>query len=774
MSNILWLNEISKDSIPKVGGKGANLGEMYNNNFPVPKAFIISAEAYQSFLNSTGIQEQINKILNNLDVENTEQLTEASEKIQDIMLSMEIPQELKNQIIKSYSNLSINQELIDQAPSALQFIRAGRDNPFVAVRSSATAEDLPTASFAGQQETYLNIKGPDQVLQAVHQCWASLYTSRAIYYRVKNNFEHSKVFIAVVVQKMINSEKAGVMFSVNPNTNEEDVLIEASYGLGDAVVSGSISPDQYIIDKKDMKIKDIKVNKKEWMLFRDSNTGRTTKRILNDERANSQVLTEEEINKLARLAVKVENHYKKPQDLEFAIEGHNIYLIQTRPITTIKKIEEVKEENLSEEKPEGNLILSGIPASPGMGAGAVKIVDSLEDITKIEQGDVLVAKMTNPDYVAAMQKASAIVTDEGGTSSHAAIVSREMGIPAVVGTKEATAKLSEGQKITVDGTKGKIFEGISENITPKKEITFEVPDHIPETKTKIKVNLDMSELAEKASMLKPDGIGLMRIEFMIADSKIHPMKYIKENRDDEYTQMLIKEIEKIIQYYKEKPIWVRTSDIRTDEYRNLEGGEDEPHESNPMMGIHGIRKGIREPRLLKAELKAIRNLREKGYKNLGVMLPMVSHLEQIEKTKEILNELNMNEIDLGVMIETPAACFIIHEICKDERIKFISIGSNDLTQFTLAVDRNNSEVQDLYNEMHPAVLRLIKKVVKTAQSYNVQSSICGQAGSNENMAKYLVEIGIDSISVNLDSVNKIRNLVAETEKSRRSETPSGQ
>jgi len=565
---------------------------------------------------------------------------------------------------------------------------------------------------------------------------------------------------------MINSDKAGVVFSVNPNTNENEIIIEASYGLGDAVVSGSISPDQYIIDKKDMRIKDIKVNKKEWMLYRDSNTGRTTKRILNDVKAESQVLTEEEINKLARLAINVEDYYQNPQDIEFAIENQNIFLVQTRPITTIEKIEEKKE---LQQEAEGDTILKGIPASPGVGSGKVKIVHSLEDLNRIEQGDILVAKMTNPDYVTAMQKASAIVTDEGGTSSHAAIVSREMGIPAIVGTKEATTKLSEGQEITVDGTKGEVFPGLSEEVTPKE--TFEIPTEIPETKTKIKVNLDMPHLAEKSSMLKPDGIGLMRMEFMIADSKIHPMKYIKENRDEEYTQMLIKDIENVIKYFKEKPVWIRTSDIRTDEYRDLEGGENEPKESNPMMGIHGIRKGLREPRLLKAELKAIKSLREKGYNNLAVMLPMVSHIEQIEKTKEILNELNM-DIDLGVMIETPAACFIIHEICKDERIKFVSIGSNDLTQFTLAVDRNNSEVQDLYNEMHPSVLRLIKKVVKTAQNYNVESSICGQAGSNENMAKYLTEIGINSISVNLDSVNKIRNLVSEIEKSGRSEPSS--
>ncbi len=764
MKNILWLKEISKDRIIEVGGKGANLGEMYNAEFPVPNAFVVTADAYVKFLQESGIQTEITNLLKDLDVENASELKNTAEKIQDKILSYQIPNDIKKEIIEAYSNLNVNNDLINKAPEVLNFIKAGRENSFVAVRSSATAEDLPEASFAGQQETYLNIRGNEQVIQAIHQCWASLYTSRAIYYRVKNNFEHSKVNIAVVVQKMIDSSKAGVMFSINPSTNEKEVIIEASFGLGDAVVSGSISPDKYTIDKEDLRITDIKVNKKEWLLFRDQNTGRTTKRILNDEKATSQVLTEQEIRNIAQLAIKVEEYYKTPQDMEFAIDDNKLFLLQARPITTVKKIDNIEK---SEEKFEGkNQILEGQPASPGIGSGKVKIVKSIDDLQKIQEGDVLVAEMTNPDYVSAMKKASAILTDEGGMTSHAAIVSREMGIPAIVGSKEATAKLKDGDEITVDGTTGKVYEGLTK-IEKRQEL--EVPTEIPETKTKIKVNLDISEIAEKASQFKPDGIGLMRLEFIIGQNKIHPMKYIRENREDEYTEMLVREIEKTVHYFKDKPVWIRTSDIRTDEYRELEGGDQEPDESNPMMGLHGIRKSLKELKLFKAELKAVKELREKGYKEIAIMLPMISHLEQIKKTKEILKDMNMEDIDLGVMIETPAACFIIHEICKDEGVNFVSIGSNDLTQFTIGIDRNNAEIQELYNEMHPSVLRLIKKVVKTAKMYKVTSSICGQAASNEDMAKYLVEIGIDSLSVNLDSITKIRKLVSETEKSGHSE-----
>ena len=764
MKNILWLKEISKNNIPEVGGKGANLGEMFNAEFPVPNAFVVTSAAYIRFLEESGIQTEINNTLNSLDVENAANLKEASEKIQDKVLSYQIPNDIKKEIIEAYSNLNVNNELINKAPEALSFIKVGRENSFVAVRSSATAEDLPEASFAGQQETYLNVRGNEQVIQAIHQCWASLYTARAIYYRVKNNFEHSKVNIAVVVQKMIDSEKAGVMFSINPSTNAKEVIIEASFGLGDAVVSGSISPDKYIVDKEDLRIKDTKVNRKEWLLYRDQNTGRTTKRILNDEKANAQVLTEQEIRRIAELAISVEKYYNSPQDMEFAIDENKLFLLQARPITTMKKIGDIVK---SDETFEGkNQILEGQPASPGIGSGKVKIVKSMEDLQKIEEGDVLVAEMTNPDYVSAMKKASAILTDEGGMTSHAAIVSREMGIPAVVGSKEATTKLKDNDEITVDGTTGKIYEGLTK---VEKRQELEVPTEIPETKTKIKVNLDISEMAEKASQFKPDGIGLMRLEFIIGQNKIHPMKYMRENREDEYTEMLVREIEKTVHYFKDKPVWIRTSDIRTDEYRELEGGDQEPDELNPMMGLHGIRKSLKELKLFKSELKAIKELREKGYKNIAILLPMISHLEQIEKTKEILKDMNMEDIDLGVMIETPAACFIIHEICKDEGVNFVSIGSNDLTQFTIGVDRNNAGIQELYDEMHPSVLRLIKKVVKTAKMYKVTSSICGQAASNEDMAKYLVEIGIDSLSVNLDSITKIRKMVSEIEKSGHSE-----
>lgn len=761
MTNIAWFKDISKDNIALVGGKGANLGEMYNNRFPIPNGFMVTADAYKRFLDSTDLQPKINAILEHLDVEDSEKLKNVSDKIQNLILSEEMPAEIKNDIKKAYENMNINIDLVNVPQKTKDFIQAGRDFPFVAVRSSATAEDLPQYSFAGQQATYLNVRNTDNVIQAVQQCWASLYTARAIYYREKNNFEHQKVFIAVVVQKMVNSEKAGVIFSINPSTNNKDeIIIEAGFGFGDAVVSGAISPDMYVVDKNSLEVKDIKVNHKEFMFYRDPQTGRTNKRNLSLEKAKSQVLTNDEIRKLAKLAKKTETYYESPQDMEFSIEGGNIYLVQTRAITTQKKVSEASEKAEEITIEDGSEILSGIAAAPGVGRGKVRIVSGITDLNKVEKGDVLVAEMTNPDYVAAMERASAIVTNEGGQTSHAAIVSREMGIPAVVGTQKATELLKEGDMITVDGTNGKIYSG-------SKEIEVEEEEELPavqeKTVTKIKSIVDLPDYAEKAAMAGSDGVGLLRAEFLILKDKEHPVYLIENNRREELVQNLVEGLTKIVSAFEDKPVWYRTLDAPTDEFRNLQGGESEPKEDNPMMGWRSIRRDLDQPELLRAQLEAIKKVRSAGHDNLGLMIPLVSHVEQIRLVKAMLKEMGMDSIEFGVMIETPASVQLIEDFCK-EGIDFASIGSNDLTQFTLAVDRNNAKIQKLYDAMHPAVLKSIRHVIRICKRYKVKSSLCGQAGSDPKMAKFLVDVGIDSIAVNSDAVARVRHTVAEEEK----------
>src|SRR3989344_367227 len=451
---ILWFSDINMESLPQVGGKAASLGEMFNMKLPIPNGFCITAEGYQYFLDETNIKNKIAKLLENLDVENTDVLEETAKKIQELIVKQEIPIRIKNSILESYELMNVSPDLLDTNGTALSFIKAGRDLPYVAVRSSATAEDLPQASFAGQQETFLNVKGNKNLLESIKKCWASLFTARAIYYRTKNNFDHMKVYLCVIVHKMINGDVSGVMFTANPTNNDEsEIMIEASYGVGETIVSGSVNPDNYMVDKSSLEIKSIKVHKKDFMITRDDNSGSNKKVKLDDEKANSQCLNERRIRELAEYGKKIESHYRKPMDIEWGIERNKLYILQARPITTLKK------EHKKTDELKGEVILEGLNASPGIASGVVRLVKDISEITKIQEGDILVTRMTDPDYVVAMKKASAIVTDEGGITAHAAIVSRELGIPCVVGTEKATQLLKENEIITVDGTHGIVYKG---------------------------------------------------------------------------------------------------------------------------------------------------------------------------------------------------------------------------------------------------------------------------------------------------------------------------
>lgn len=769
MANVAWFRDLSKDDIGIAGGKGANLAEMYNARFPIPPGFIVTAQAYKHFLDFTGVQSEIKRILNNLDVENNDLLQEASEKIQNLIEKQKMPSDIKEDIIEAYDTMNISTDVLKAAnKSTLGFIKAGRDLPFVAVRSSATFEDLPTASFAGQQATFVNVRGKEDVVAAVQQCWASLFTARAIYYRVKNNFPHEKVLIAVVIQKMINSDRSGIMFSANPATSDtSEIVIEAGFGLGDAIVSGSVNPDTYIIDKATLSIKSKKVAKQDWMFTRDENIGRTIKRNLSESKGREQKLSDAEIRNLASFAVSIEQHYDKPQDMEFALDGGKIYIVQSRPITTLK--EKTQETQAQDSIPAGEPILSGLGASPGVATGTVKIVSSVHDLSKVEKGNILVALMTNPDYVPAMERAAAIVTSEGGVTSHAAIVTRELAVPCVVGTEKATEVLHDGDVITVDGMHGKVYMGaVAVEQAPQDQVVNvnEVMMSDFETVTKVKVIADLPHMAQRVAATNPDGIGLVRIEFMIAANGVHPAKYIRDGREEDYINLLVHNLSEMARHFEGKPIWVRTSDIRTDEYRELEGGSDEPHEANPMLGWHGIRRGLDDVGILRAEFKAIKRLHEMGYTNVGIMVPFLISVDELRRSKEICREVGLEplrDVEFGVMIETPASVWVIDELCK-EGISFISFGTNDLTQTTLGVDRGNERIQKLYDEMNTAVLRSIEHVVKVCQKFNVKTSICGQAGSREDMASFLVKIGIDSISANMDAVQKIKQTVAREEK----------
>ena len=742
---IKWFSELNKDSGNLVGGKGANLGEMFNLKIPVPEGFVITAQAYDYFMKKAGINEKVKLILDSIKYEDTKQLNEKVTEVRNLILNSKLPDDLQEEILDSYEHLSANKIEIEKG-SAADILNTAHEPIFVAVRSSATTEDLAEASFAGQQDTYINIKGKEKLLEHIKKCFASLFTARATYYRNKQGFKHEEASLAVVVQKMINADKSGVIFSKDPTNKTEDIIIEAVWGLGEGIVSGTITPDNYVMSQSlELKSKTIEDKK---IAIRRNSAGETKTIELQPERSKHQVLTQYELQKLAGFAIKLEDHYQKPQDIEFAIEGEDLYIVQTRPITTIKKQGQRKESDIK-----GEVILTGLAASPGIASGKVRIVEDLDDLHKIQTGDVLVTKMTNPDMVVAMQKSAAIVTNEGGMTAHAAIVSREMGLPCIVGTRKATEILKDGDVITVDGYEGKVYSGKTSE-TKKQEVLPVTAT----TKTKIKVMVDLPSFAERASKTGLKKVGLTRMEGIIAESGIHPNYFLEKGTIDEYENIIYKGIQGIANYFEE--MWIRTSDIRTDEYQNLKGAPQEK-EANPMLGMHGIRYSLQNPKILKAELKALKRIADDG-KTIGILMPQVISVQELKKVKEYIKELNFDKLKVGIMIETPAAVQLIRDLC-EEKIDFISFGTNDLTQYMLAIDRGNQKVQHLYDEMHPAILYQLAYVIRICKRYGVETSICGQAGSKKEMVKFLVENQIDSISVNADAAKEIADYVQELE-----------
>jgi pyruvate,water dikinase len=743
MQAVVWLEEVGKEDVSTVGGKGASLGEMINLGIPVPGGFAVTAQAFRDFINRSGIARDLFDALK-IDVNDQSQLLRAEEVAKRLIMDAQVPDDLEQAIKSRY------QELCE---------REGEE-VFVAVRSSATAEDLPDASFAGQQETYLNMRGAEEVFDAVKRCWASLYGARAIFYRVEQGFEHEKVNLSAIVQKMVDSEKSGVMFSSQPSTGEASVVIEAAWGLGETVVSGSVSPDNYVVDRGEMKIVSQFIATKEIMTVRDPKTNHTVTVPVPPEKKQSEVLTPKEILELAKYGEVLEKHYGMPQDIEWGVEKAKIYILQSRPITTIQG---KRQEAMAETT--GKVLVTGLGASPGVATGVVRIIEGSKDLDKIKRGDILVTKMTMPDMVPGMRRAGAIITDEGGMACHAAIVSRELGCPAVVGTKKATSVLAEGKEVTVDGSKGIVYEGRVALAEAAKPAATALAISKPITATEIKVNISEPDRAQAAAATLADGVGLLRIEHMILGLGKTPNWYIKNNRGDQYIDELVKGIRTVADAFHPRPVWVRTLDAPTDEFRAMEGGENEPLEHNPMLGWRGIRRDLQETDHFRLQLAAFKKLHETGANNVGIMLPMVQHVSELRKAKDIMRDvgLDLEKIEIGIMVETPGAALTIEDFI-EEGLDFISFGTNDLTQYTLAVDRNNENVADLYSEMHPAVIKQIEYVVEKCNQAGVQSSICGQAGSYPEMARRLVEIGISSISANIDAVATVRETVARAEK----------
>jgi pyruvate, water dikinase len=741
MKFIAWFNELSKDDISLAGGKGANLGEMTRANIPVPPGFVITADAYFTFIKEAKLEEELRQLLNPLDVEDTGKLRETSDKIKQKLSNAPMPEAIAREIKQAYRQMG---------------------DVLVAVRSSATAEDLPEASFAGQQRTFLNVQGEDEVLAAVQGCWASLFEPRAIFYRQQGEFNHLSVGLAVPVQQMIQSEVSGVMFTVDPLTNDRGkVIIEAAYGLGEAIVSGEVTPDQYTVDKVSLAVIGRRIAKQEWQIVRNQQAhsmeeGNTRVIILPWEQSK-QKLSDEDIVVLAELGKRLENLYQFPQDIEWAKEDNKLFIVQTRPVTTLA----VKEQKLAEIKAEP--LFTGEAASLGVASGTVRIISDPSQVGKVRKGDVLVAEMTSPDFAPALNRAVAIITDRGGRTSHAAIVSRELGIPCVVGTEKATKVLTDGQEVTVDGSRGRIYSGrVIERIV---HVSSSMVRKL-KTKTKVYVNLAQPSRAIKIAERDVDGVGLLRAEFIIAQIGEHPRLMLQEKREDKFITELAQGINSFARAFYPRPVVYRTTDFRTNEYRNLRGGEEyEGIEENPMLGYRGCSRYVQELDILKLEIEAIKKVRE-NHNNLWVMIPFVrmpSEMAMVKQVFEAEGLTSSQDFKLWMMVEVPSNILLIDRFL-DVGIDGVSIGSNDLTQLTLGIDRDNSKLASLFDERNEAVMQSMERVITACRSKGVTSSICGQAPSfYPEVTEKLVRWGITSVSVSPDMIDKTREVVAAVE-----------
>lgn len=737
---VVWFKEVTKNDIPMVGGKGANLGEMTNAGIPVPPGFIVTAQAYFGFIEKANLQGQIKSLLEPVNVHDSKQLQEVALKVQKLITDAQMPPELGKEIAEAYNKMG---------------------KGLVAVRSSATAEDLPEASFAGQQATFLNVEGEKEVVKAVQDCWASLFGARAIFYRAEQGFDHFKVGIAVPVQRMVQSKAAGVMFTVEPTTsNKEKLTIEAVLGLGEMIVSGDVTPDHYSISKKDMKILEKDIKKQEWKLVKKIGSHGKADNIkidLTKEEQAQQKITDAEIIELAKIGLTLEKHYNFPQDVEWATENGKIYIVQTRPITTLKETAGATHDI------DAPVLLSGAPASPGVANGPVKIVPTPEDIDKVLDGDVLVAEMTTPDFVPAMKRASAIVTDRGGRTAHAAIVSRELGIPCVVGCEKATSTLKDGQIITVDGGNGKVYDG---KIEVKSDVKIRARGEV-KTKTKLLANLAQPEIVDRVANRDVDGIGLLRAEFMVAEIGEHPSYMIEQGRGQEFVDKLAAGLTLFAKAFHPRQVVYRTNDFKSNEYKALKGGEKyEMDEENPMIGYRGASRYITDIETFKLELAAIKKVRE-TYDNLWVMIPFVRTVKEMEGTIKIMAEEGLKRsptFKLWMMCEIPANVILLDKFIATG-IDGISIGSNDLTQLTLGIDRDSAKLAATFDERNEAVMISIEKVVKTCKEMGVTCSICGQAPSvYPEITEKLVEWGVTSVSVSPDMIDVTRDIIAAAEK----------
>ncbi len=743
---VLPFEALDRTSVPRAGGKGANLGEMLRAGLPVPPGFVVTVDAFDTTMADTATQERLRELLMKVDPADEPGLRRLADELQRVIGAVAVPSDVRAAIAEAYAELSR---------------RGGTDAESVAVRSSATVEDASKLSFAGMFRSFLNVRGTDDLLDKVRQCWASLFTARSLAYRSRQEMLTGQ-HIAVIVQRMVDSEKSGVLFTVDPATGSTaHLVIEAAWGLGETVVSGQVTPDRYVVEKATGRIVERVLGRKEFKLVRSA-TGANERITLDEAKAIAPTLTDEEVARLWHLGVDDEKHYGTAQDAEWAIAGGEVFLVQTRPVTAIA----VAAGPTPTERA-GAVLVRGLGASPGIASGPAFVARAVTETAGFAPGDVLVAEMTSPDWVPLMRRSAAIVTDSGGTTSHAAIVSRELGVPCVVGTRTATRTLRNEQVVTVDGGIGEVRLGREaaaplavERAAPTAAATV--------TATRLYVNLAEPERAKEIAALPIDGVGLLRAEFMMASALggTHPRLLLEQGKADQFTERMAEGLRTFAAAFAPRPVIYRSTDFKTNEFRGLAGGDRfERDEANPMIGYRGCFRNISEPDLFALELEAIKRVRA-DLPNLHLMIPFVRTRDEFAACKRLVDESGLatsKSFQLWIMAEVPSVVYWIPEYASLGATG-VSIGSNDLTQLVLGVDRDSEVLAPHYGERDEAVLDAIHRIIDAAHAAGMTCSICGQAPSvYPDYAERLVRWGIDSISVSADVIDVTRRNIAAAE-----------